>query len=70
MDYPTSLLAAAGPGRLWFLLPLIVMISLVYSASRYEAPDRIIRRAGKLFLQITGFMAAVLAVLAWLSAGL
>ncbi len=70
MDYPTLLLAAAGTNRLWFLLPLIVMISLVYSASRYEAPDRIIRRAGKLFLQITGFMAAVLAVLAWLSAGL
>ena len=68
-----TLLLAAGAGgasRLWFLIPLIVMISLVYSASRYEAPERIIRRAGKLFLQIFGFMAVVLALLAWLSAGL
>jgi hypothetical protein len=68
----TFLLAAGvgGPSRLWFLLPLIVMISLVYSASRYETPVRIIRRAAKLFLQIFGFMAVVLALLAWLSAGL
>ena len=66
-------LLAAGPGglsRLWFLFPLIVIISLVYSASRYELPDRIIRRAGKLCLQITGFMAVVLVLLAWLSSGL
>jgi hypothetical protein len=68
-----TLLLAAGTGsisRLWFLLPLIVVISLVYSASRYEMPDRIIRRAGRLGLQIAGFMAVVLALLAWLSAGL
>jgi hypothetical protein len=68
-----TLLLAAGIGsisRLWFLLPLIVVISLVYSASRYEMPDRIIRRAGRLGLQIAGFMAVVLALLAWLSAGL
>jgi hypothetical protein len=67
------LLLAAGTGsfsRLWFLLPLIVVISLVYSASRYEAPERIVRRAGRLGLQIAGFMAVVLALLAWLSAGL
>lgn len=68
-----TLLLAFGIGsisRLWFLLPLIVVISLVYSASRYEMPDRIIRRAGRLGLQIAGFMAVVLALLAWLSAGL
>jgi hypothetical protein len=68
-----TLLLAVGNGsisRLWFLLPLIVVISLVYSASRYEMPERIIRRAGRLGLQIAGFMAVVLALLAWLSAGL
>ena len=68
-----TFLLAAGVGsisRLWFLLPLIVVISLVYSASRYEMPDRIIRRAGRLGLQIAGFMAVVLALLSWLSAGL
>ena len=66
----SSLLAAGTLGRLWFLFPLIVIVSLVYSASRYESPDRILRRAGRLGLQIAGFMTIVLALLAWLSAGL
>ena len=68
-----SFVLAAGGGslsRLWFLFPLIVIVSLVYSASRYESPERIFRRAGRLCLQITGFMAVVLVILAWLSAGL
>ncbi|HEY3964437.1 MAG TPA: hypothetical protein VGM05_07745 [Planctomycetaceae bacterium] len=67
-------LAAAGGvgslGRLWFLPPLIVIVSLVYSASRYESPGRILWRAGRLCVQIAGFMAVVLGLLAWLSAGL
>ena len=68
-----SVLLAAHPGtigRTWFLLPLIVIVSLVYSASRYEGPGKIIRRAGRLFVQIAGFMAVVLALLAFLSMGL
>jgi hypothetical protein len=66
----TLLLAAAPIGRLWFLLPLIVIVSLVYSASRYESADRILRRALRLGLQIAGFMTIILGLLAWLSAGL
>lgn len=69
----TTLLIAAGTGHLsrsWFALPLIVAISLVYSASRYETPQKILRRAGRLSLTITGFMLAVLAVLVVLSYGL
>ncbi|HLJ10133.1 MAG TPA: hypothetical protein VKU82_03035 [Planctomycetaceae bacterium] len=68
----TFVLAASDGSisRLWFLLPLIVIVSLVYSASRYESPGRIFRRAGRLCLQITFFMAAVLGLLAWLSWGL
>jgi len=65
-----GLLAAAPLGRLWFLLPLVVIVSLVYSASRYESPGRILRRAGRLGLQIAGFVTVILALLAWLSAGL
>jgi hypothetical protein len=69
-----ELLAAAGGagslGRLWFLPPLIIIVSLVYSASRYELPGRILWRAGRLCVQIAVFMAVVLGVLAWLSAGL
>jgi hypothetical protein len=69
-----QILAAAGGagalGRLWFLPPLIIIVSLVYSASRYEAPGRILWRASRLCVQIAGFMAVVLGLLAWLSAGL
>ena len=63
------LLAAADLAltRSWFLLPLVVIISLVYSASRYESPERIVRRAAKVALQILGFMAVVLVVLVVLS---
>ena len=65
--WQTFLLAAGAGGlnRFWFLFPLIVIVSLVYSASRYESPNRIIRRAGRLSLQIVGFMAVVLVLLAW-----
>jgi hypothetical protein len=56
--------------RTWYLLPLIIIVSLVYSASRYEEPWKIIRRAGRLSAQIAGFMAVVLALLAFLAMGL
>lgn len=67
-----SLLLAAGLplARSWFALPLIVVISLVYNASRYESPAKILRRAGRMSLTITGFMLAVLIVLMALSYGL
>ena len=60
----------AAQNVLWYLLPLAVAISLVYSASRFEQPERILRRAARLFLQILLFMGAVFAVLFVLSDGL
>ncbi len=55
---------------LWYLLPLTLAISLVYSASRYEAPSRILRRAFQLFVQITLFLGVVFVLLLVLSDGL
>lgn len=52
-----------------YILPLAMVVSLVYSASRFELPDRILRRAVWLFVQIVGFMAAVFGVLWLLSYG-
>ena len=52
---------------LWYLLPLAFVISLVYSASRFELPERILNRATRLFLQIMLFMGAIFAVLFVLS---
>lgn len=57
-----------GVQRMWFLIPLVVVISLVYSASRHEAPPVILSRALRLFLLILfglGIILAILAVLNW-----
>lgn len=54
----------------WYLLPLAGVISLVYSASRYELTERILQRALSLFLQIIGCMAIIFAVLWILSYGM
>lgn len=47
----------------WHLLPLAAIISLVYNASRYEHPPRIVRRAAKMFVTILFFMAVILGLL-------
>lgn len=54
----------------WFMLPLALAISLVYSASRYELPEYILWRAFRLFLQIVGFMGAAFLILWFLTYGL
>jgi hypothetical protein len=69
MPVSTFLLAQTS-NVTWYLLPLAMVVSLVYSASRFELPDRILRRAVWLFLQIVGFMVAVFAVLWVLSYGM
>lgn len=63
-------LFAADANVSWHLFPLAAAISLVYSASRYELPARILRKAGRLFLTIVLFMVAVFLVLMVLSFGL
>lgn len=47
----------------WYLLPLIAVVSLVYSATRHEDWALIWRRAIRLAIFITGFMAVTLAIL-------
>ncbi|MFN5298553.1 MAG: hypothetical protein ACK5HA_09650, partial [Planctomycetaceae bacterium] len=61
--------AWAGPTRTWYAIPLIISISLVYSASRHEGPPLILRRALRLMLTIGGFMLALLLLLLLLSRG-
>lgn len=51
----------------WFLPPVALIVSLVYSASRWEAPSRIVRHATRLFLMILLGMAIILGVLYALS---
>ena len=63
-----NLMLAQHGNTIWYVLPLAVAISLVYSASRYELTVRIVRRATRLFCMIVGFMGAFLVVLWGLSA--
>lgn len=58
-----TLVLAQTNNLTWYLVPLAMVVSLVYSASRFEFPDRILRRAVWLFFQIIGFMVVVFAVL-------
>lgn len=63
----SQLLTLAIANTTWYVFPLALVISLVYSASRYELPERILRRAGRLFTTIILFMGAVFIVLYLLS---
>jgi hypothetical protein len=49
--------------QLWYALPLILVISLVYAATRHELIGPILIHAVRLGAWITGFMAAIFAVL-------
>ena len=63
-----SLFAAIS--QFWFSVPLIVVVSLVYSATRHELMRPILAHAGRTAVWITGFMVVVFLLLSWLSWGL
>ncbi len=49
--------------QLWFSLPLILVISLVYAATRHEVRGPILHHAVRLGAWIFSFMACIFAVL-------
>jgi len=51
----------------WFALPLVLVISVVYAASRHEAWDRIWRHAFKLWTMILGILIVTTAVLLFIN---
>jgi hypothetical protein len=48
---------------LWYALPAIIAIGLVYAATRHERMGPIFIHAGRVIVWITGFMAAVFVVI-------
>jgi len=56
-------LLAVGMNELWYALPLIVVISLVYSGTRYEQPEDILIGSVHSAKWVLGFMFIVFAVL-------
>jgi hypothetical protein len=54
---------------MWYALPLVIAVSLVYAATRHEEPLPILTHALRIGLWLVGFMAvifAVLLVVSWL----
>jgi hypothetical protein len=62
-----GLLAALGAARLWYAVPLVVSVSLVYAATRHEQFGPILGHAVRFALWIVVFMAIVLAVIQLMS---
>jgi len=62
-----NLLLAYGPNicdnHLWYALPAIIAVSLVYAATRHEAMHPILAHAGRMILGIIGFMFIVFVAL-------
>ena len=54
-------------GELWYAVPLIIAVSLVYAATRHERMRPIVLHAGRVALWIVGFMAVVFVVLGLIS---
>jgi len=54
-------------GDLWYAVPLIIAVSLVYAATRHERMRPILLHAGRVALWIVGFMAVVFVVLTLIS---
>ncbi len=59
-----SLVLLADVHRMWYAIPLIVSVSLVYGATRHEQMWPILEHAGRFALWILCFL-LVLAVLLW-----
>ena len=54
---------AAGGVDLWYALPLVVVVSLVYSATRYERMNQIIPGALRFGGWVGGFMLVIFVLL-------
>jgi hypothetical protein len=57
------LLADIGPHRLWYAVPLIISVSLVYAATRHEEMGPILGHAVRFAIWILLFMAVVWVVI-------
>ena len=57
------LLASIFDARMWYALPLIIAISLVYGATRHEYIPQILSQAGKAAVWVIGFMLVILALI-------
>jgi hypothetical protein len=53
--------------KLWFSLPLVVAVSMVYAATRHELMMPILQHAARSAFWIVGFMGIVFAVISMIA---
>lgn len=63
---PTLALFAAI-NQFWYAVPLIVVVSLVYAATRHELMKPILQHAARTAVWISGFMVVVFVVITLIS---
>lgn len=49
--------------KIWYALPLVVVVSLVYGATRHEYLHEILTQSYRSLIWVTGFMAIIFAVI-------
>lgn len=64
------LFADIGKNQLWHLFPLLIVISLVYGATRHELAGPILANAIRFGVWMLGFIAVVFVVLLLISSTL
>ncbi len=57
------LLADGHIPRLWYALPLVVVVSLVYGATRHENLKEIVEHSLRSAVWVVGFMAIIFAII-------
>ena len=58
-----NLVLAVVDHYMWYALPLVIAVSLVYAATRHEQTTPILVHAVRVGIWIVGFMAVIFAVL-------
>jgi hypothetical protein len=58
-----DLIFLLAANRLWYALPLVVTVSLVYAATRHEETGAIIKHAIRFGAWVVGFLLVILAVI-------
>ncbi|MEM7311631.1 MAG: hypothetical protein AAF497_00630 [Planctomycetota bacterium] len=64
---PLPMLPLAAISQLWYLLPLLVSVSLVYGATRHERMMPILEHALRFAIWILGFLGVLFVILCFVS---
>lgn len=63
--FPQLLALSLWQARLWYAIPLVLVVSLVYGATRHERMRDIFEQAIRTAIGLVGFMSAIFIVI-WL----